>query len=245
MREIAPGPPGGLPLPHRDLSPTRVAAAGRPGWRWPLRRSSPTCYDDGPLLRAALAEAGVDAATAVWNDPAVDWAGLRPRRGQRGLGQHPPRRRVPGLDRRHSSATGSPWSTPPPPCAGTSTSATCATSSAAGVPIGADAVGGARCHGRPPNVDRWCCPRARSWSSRPSRAAATTRRATEPHEHDAARAPHRRRWSPRAGSPWCSPTSPRSTPRARPGLVFLGGALQPRRPQGPDDPARRRAPSTT
>ncbi len=33
----------------------------------------PDLHDDWPLLRAALADAGVDAQTAVWNDPAVDW----------------------------------------------------------------------------------------------------------------------------------------------------------------------------
>jgi hypothetical protein len=27
-----------------------------------------------PLLRAAVAAAGVDPAVAVWDDPAVDWA---------------------------------------------------------------------------------------------------------------------------------------------------------------------------
>ena len=34
----------------------------------------PDLYDDWPLLRAALDEAGVDAVTAVWDDPAVDWS---------------------------------------------------------------------------------------------------------------------------------------------------------------------------
>jgi glutathione synthase/RimK-type ligase-like ATP-grasp enzyme len=33
----------------------------------------PDLHDDWPLLRPALREAGVDASTAVWNDPAVDW----------------------------------------------------------------------------------------------------------------------------------------------------------------------------
>ncbi len=36
----------------------------------------PDLHDDWPLLRAALADAGVDAVTAVWNDPDVDWAGF-------------------------------------------------------------------------------------------------------------------------------------------------------------------------
>jgi hypothetical protein len=34
----------------------------------------PDLHDDWPLLRAALAAAGVDAVTAVWSDPAVDWS---------------------------------------------------------------------------------------------------------------------------------------------------------------------------
>jgi hypothetical protein len=34
----------------------------------------PDLHDDWPLLRAALADAGVDALTAVWSDPAVDWS---------------------------------------------------------------------------------------------------------------------------------------------------------------------------
>jgi glutathione synthase/RimK-type ligase-like ATP-grasp enzyme len=33
----------------------------------------PELFDDWWLLRDALAAAGVDGATAVWNDPAVDW----------------------------------------------------------------------------------------------------------------------------------------------------------------------------
>jgi O-ureido-D-serine cyclo-ligase len=34
----------------------------------------PDLYDDWPLLRAALDDAGVDAITAVWDDPSVDWS---------------------------------------------------------------------------------------------------------------------------------------------------------------------------
>jgi len=33
----------------------------------------PDLFDDWPLVRSALARAGVDASTAVWNDPEVDW----------------------------------------------------------------------------------------------------------------------------------------------------------------------------
>ncbi len=35
----------------------------------------PDLHDDWPLLQAALAAAGIEATTAVWNDPAVDWSG--------------------------------------------------------------------------------------------------------------------------------------------------------------------------
>ncbi len=45
---------------HRRL----VAAAGP---------EFPDLHDDWPLLRAALARRGVDAGTAVWSDPEVDW----------------------------------------------------------------------------------------------------------------------------------------------------------------------------
>jgi glutathione synthase/RimK-type ligase-like ATP-grasp enzyme len=34
----------------------------------------PDLHEDWPLLRAALADAGADAVTAVWNDPTVDWS---------------------------------------------------------------------------------------------------------------------------------------------------------------------------
>jgi glutathione synthase/RimK-type ligase-like ATP-grasp enzyme len=34
----------------------------------------PDLHDDWPLLRAALADTGVDAVTAVWNDPGIDWS---------------------------------------------------------------------------------------------------------------------------------------------------------------------------
>ncbi len=33
----------------------------------------PDLHDDWPLLRRALAENGIDAVTAVWSDPDVDW----------------------------------------------------------------------------------------------------------------------------------------------------------------------------
>ncbi len=34
----------------------------------------PDLLEEGPLLTAALDEAGIDARTAVWSDPAVDWS---------------------------------------------------------------------------------------------------------------------------------------------------------------------------
>jgi hypothetical protein len=54
------------------------AAPGAPGARRRLVAASsasyPDLHDDWPLLRAALADAGVEAVTAVWNDPLVDWS---------------------------------------------------------------------------------------------------------------------------------------------------------------------------
>jgi glutathione synthase/RimK-type ligase-like ATP-grasp enzyme len=54
------------------------SAPGAPGARRRLAAASnasfPNLHDDWPLLRAALADAGVEAVTAVWNDPAVDWS---------------------------------------------------------------------------------------------------------------------------------------------------------------------------
>jgi len=53
------------------------AASGGRGARPRLAAAAcaqfPDLHDDWPLLRSALAAAGVDATTAVWNDPAVDW----------------------------------------------------------------------------------------------------------------------------------------------------------------------------
>ncbi len=46
-------------------SPRRLVAAAGPEF--------PDLHDDWPLLRAALARQGVDASTAVWSDPEVDW----------------------------------------------------------------------------------------------------------------------------------------------------------------------------
>jgi hypothetical protein len=54
------------------------AASGGPGGRPRLAAAAcaqyPDLHDDWPLLHAALDEAGVDAVTAVWNDPGVDWS---------------------------------------------------------------------------------------------------------------------------------------------------------------------------
>ncbi len=53
-------------------------AAGGPGGRPRLAVAAsaryPDLHDDWPLLRGALNDAGVDAETAVWNDPGVDWS---------------------------------------------------------------------------------------------------------------------------------------------------------------------------
>ncbi len=56
------GPDGEAAAP----SPRRLVAAASPEF--------PDLHDDWPLLRAALARRGVDAGTAVWSDPGVDWS---------------------------------------------------------------------------------------------------------------------------------------------------------------------------
>jgi hypothetical protein len=55
-------------------SAAREAAAARPRLAAASGALYPDLHDDWPLLRAALAGAGVDAVTAVWSDPAVDWS---------------------------------------------------------------------------------------------------------------------------------------------------------------------------
>ncbi len=55
---------------------TRAASGGtgtRPHLAVAASSRFPDLHDDWPLLRDALADAGVDASTAVWNDPAVEW----------------------------------------------------------------------------------------------------------------------------------------------------------------------------
>jgi glutathione synthase/RimK-type ligase-like ATP-grasp enzyme len=49
-------------------------AHGRPRFVAASSARFPDLHDDWPLLRAALADAGIDAVTAVWNDPGVDWS---------------------------------------------------------------------------------------------------------------------------------------------------------------------------
>jgi hypothetical protein len=56
------------------LSSVAPGAAARPRLAAASGVLFPDLHDDWPLLRAALAGAGVDAATAVWSDPAVDWS---------------------------------------------------------------------------------------------------------------------------------------------------------------------------
>ena len=244
MREIAPRPPGGLPLPHRELSgrrPREPAAAATAAAGRRLRARSPTCTTTGRLLRAALADAGVDGRTAVWNDPAVDWARLRPRA----------------------------WPTAPGTTSTTSTSSWpgSTASAAAGVPVrqrpGHAALEPRQALPARPRARRASRRCRRSWvePAGDGRGAGRAGRLPEgeivvkpavsgggyqtaryeAHEHDAARGPRGRAARPRDGRPWSSPTSPPVDAEGETGLVFLGGALQPRHPQGPDDPSRRRA----
>jgi hypothetical protein len=50
------------------VSRPRVGVATCAAW--------PELDEDGPLLLAALSEAGLDPVVGVWDDPAVDWPGL-------------------------------------------------------------------------------------------------------------------------------------------------------------------------
>jgi hypothetical protein len=56
------------------LSGTSRGPAARPRLAAAAGALYPDLHDDWPLLRAALAAAGVDAVTAVWSDAAVDWS---------------------------------------------------------------------------------------------------------------------------------------------------------------------------
>ena len=72
LREIAPGAPGRLPLPDRDLSPQPAPAGGRP--RLPHRATLPRPARRLAPVRAALDAVGIDATAVVWSDPSVDWS---------------------------------------------------------------------------------------------------------------------------------------------------------------------------
>ncbi len=69
------GPPGGLPLPHWELSGSPSGTA-RPRVALAACGRFPDLLDEGPLILGALEAAGVKGSTAVWNDPAVDWSGF-------------------------------------------------------------------------------------------------------------------------------------------------------------------------
>jgi glutathione synthase/RimK-type ligase-like ATP-grasp enzyme len=57
------------------LSPAAPGGrGGRPRLAAAASARFPDLHDDWPMLRAALADAGIDGETAVWNDPAVDWS---------------------------------------------------------------------------------------------------------------------------------------------------------------------------
>ena len=56
------------------MSAAAPGAAARPRLAAPRGALYPDLHDDWPLVRAALAAAGVDAVTAVWSDPDVDWS---------------------------------------------------------------------------------------------------------------------------------------------------------------------------
>ncbi len=177
MREIGPGPPGGLPLPHRQLS---KATPGAPGARRRLAAASsaafPDLHDDWPLLRAALADAGVEAVTAVWNDPAVDWSAfdLVLASGTWDNIHH--------VDEFLAwadavAASGVPVHNSPATLRWNIDKRYLVALERAGIPTVPDDLGGVRGR-RPSRWPRWLSRRARWWSSPPSPAVATARRAT-------------------------------------------------------------------
>ena len=203
-------PAVGLPLPHplpagrgplRRRGP-RAARDRHRATRWPATSPSglepaparsvaftaprrfPDLHDDWPLLRAALAGAGVDAVARRLERPVGGLVVLRPGRGQRGLGQHPPRRRVPGLGRPRRRRTRRPDGQLPGHAALEPRQALPPRPRGGGRSRRADDMGGA---GRPagdPMAGLGLACRRRSWSSPRSPEAGTRRRATTPTEHD-------------------------------------------------------------
>ena len=55
------------------MSPSRAGEA-RPQVALAASPQYPDLFEEGPLVIRALAEVGLDARTAVWSDPAVDWS---------------------------------------------------------------------------------------------------------------------------------------------------------------------------
>ena len=55
------------------MSPSRVAGA-RPQVALAASPQYPDLFEEGPLVLHALEDVGLDARTAVWSDPAVDWS---------------------------------------------------------------------------------------------------------------------------------------------------------------------------
>ena len=153
-------------------SPRRLVAAAGPEF--------PDLHDDWPLLRAALAALRRDAATAVWSDPDGRLDGVRPGPGERRVGQHPPRRRVPGLGRPRRATLGVPVVNSPAALRWNIDKRYLRDLEAAGVPVVPTLWVEPRHEAADADRAGSTSPTARSWSSPRSQAAGSGRRATCP-----------------------------------------------------------------
>ena len=233
--------PATSPSALEPAPPRAGPAHGGRTWPWPRRARFPDLHDDWPLLRGRPGRRRRRRHDGGLERPRGRLDRVRPRAGQRRLGQHPSRRGVPGLGgrRRRLRRAGAQL---PGHAALEHRQALPAGPGAGGRADGADGVGGAG-HQPTPTSRRWPCRRARWWSSRRCPAAATARRATSP---TSTRPPGRtsRELTAAGRTAMVQPYEPRVDTEGETALVFIGGRFTPRPAQGADDPPRRRARST-